>query len=234
MSFLKEITDSFLHLVYPKLCLCCDNELSPSEENICIVCKNELHHTNFQQYEDVSPVDKIFWGRFQLENVFSLLYYRDNLQSKRILHQLKYNNRPDLARYMGVLLGKSICEHERFQSIDLLIPIPIHFKKRYTRGYNQSEEIAKGIHEAFPKKYDFDFIHKMKHHESQTKKNKDERWKNVQHTFEVKDELPTGIEHIALVDDVLTTGATLETVINAIQEKHQVKISILTVAYAGG
>lgn len=234
MSIVSTIYRSILHLIYPRQCLCCKEELASTEENFCVLCKNELHLTNFENYDDASSVDKIFWGRLQLKNVFSLIFYRDNHQSRQILHQLKYNNRPDLAQYMGKMIGETIQNKPNFQSIDLLVSIPIHFKKRYTRGYNQSEEIVKGIHDCLKIPYDFELVQKMKHHESQTKKNKEERWQNVQHTFQVKDTLPAHVQHIALVDDVLTTGATLETVIHAIQEKHSVEISILTVAYAGG
>lgn len=233
MKIVTDFFNSILHLIYPRQCLCCESELARSEENFCTICKDELHRTNFEAYSEASPVDKIFWGRLHLKNVFSLLYYKDNLQSRKILQHLKYKNRPDLANYMGKMVGKAIQNTEHFSDIDLLIPVPVHFKKRYTRGYNQSEEIIKGIHSVFPKKYDFEWVQKTKHHSSQTKKNKIERWENVQHTFEVNELLPEGTKHIALVDDVLTTGATLETVINAIKEKHEVKISILTVAYAG-
>jgi predicted amidophosphoribosyltransferase len=71
------------------------------------------------------------------------------------------------------------------------------------------------------------------HTVSQTKKGKFERWDNVQEAFEISAELPEEIQHIAIVDDVITTGSTLETIIRLFHEQKELKISIISIAYAG-
>lgn len=221
------------HLVYPNLCVCCDGELPMSEEYLCFICKNELHHTDFDLYEEESNVDKLFWGRVNVNKVFSLLYYKNNTQSQRILHHLKYDNRPDLAYYMGELIGEKIGDNEIFKTIDLLIPVPIHDKKKYIRGYNQSEHIAQGIADKTKIACSHTLLKRTLHTVSQTKKGKFERWDNVQEAFEISAELPEEIQHIAIVDDVITTGSTLETIIRLFHEQKELKISIISIAYAG-
>lgn len=233
MELLRRTISDLLHLVYPEQCLCCGKELSNSEQQFCFICHNELHYTNFEHYQEASVVDQLFWGRLNLENVFSLLYYKENSQSRKILHHLKYGDRPDLATAMGEIIGEHIVDHKNFEDIDVLIPVPIHRKKRYIRGYNQSEEIAKGIQNKSAIPVDFNFVSKDVFHESQTKKNKFQRWDNVQNTFYVQDQLHDSVKHIAIVDDVLTTGSTIETLIHAIQAKHSIKLSVITIAYAG-
>jgi len=232
-NYTKQYLSDLLHLVYPEQCLCCESELPSGGQYLCMICKNELHVTNFEHYENASALDQLFWGRIQVNNVFSLLYYRENNQSRKILHQLKYSNRPDLAQYMGTLIGDRIRSSEKFKTIDLLIPVPLHEKKRYIRGYNQSEEIAKGIKQQTGIEFSFQFLSRRTHTESQTKKSKFDRWKNVQEVFSVSDVLPENIRHIALVDDVITTGSTLEAAVRMIREKHEVEVSILSIAYAG-
>lgn len=229
----KRYLKHLLHLVYPNLCLCCDRELPNSSEHLCFVCLEELHFTLFDQFEFESPADKLFWGRIQITKVFPLLYYKNNTQSQRILHSLKYDNQPDLAFYMGELIGKKIKESEFLKTIDLLIPVPIHEKKKYIRGYNQSEEIANGISSITNIASPNDYLKRILHTVSQTKKGKFERWENVQEAFILAKDFPDDIKHIALVDDVITTGSTLETIVRVIKEKKDLEISIISIAYAG-
>ncbi len=230
----KELYAEILHLVYPEQCICCEMELSSSEKHVCTICKNELHYTDYEKYSDDSTLDKLFWGRVQVEAIFSLLYYKKNTQSREILHRLKYNNRPDLAMYMGELIGERIQKAPPFDKADFLIPIPIHEKKRYIRGYNQSEEIAKGVHTKTGIPINSTFLIRSVHTESQTKKGKFERWENVQGSFALSGELPESVKHIIIVDDVITTGSTLETIIRLIKEQYKVEVSVISIAYAGG
>lgn len=231
---IEQFYDNLLHLVYPEQCICCELELSSSEKHLCTICKNELHHTDYEKYTDDTALDKLFWGRVQVEAIFSLLYYKKNEQSRRILHRLKYNNRPDLAKHMGELIGERIQKTPPFDKADLLIPIPIHEKKRYIRGYNQSEEIAKGIHAKTEIPIHNSFLIRSVHTESQTKKGKFERWENVQGSFALSGELPASVKHVIIVDDVITTGSTLETIIRLIKENYKIDVSVISIAYAGG
>ncbi|HRO74924.1 MAG TPA: ComF family protein [Crocinitomicaceae bacterium] len=234
LQYLKRTSTDILHLIYPETCLVCQSELSSFEKHLCTLCKNELHHTDFENYKEDSPLDKLFWGRIPVNTLFALLYYKKNDQSQAILHHLKYYNRPDLAQYMGELIGERIKEMSAFSTVDFLVPIPLHEKKKHIRGYNQSEEIAKGIATLTNKPINTTFLTRQTHTESQTRKGKFERWTNVQEAFCLNEELPEHIKHIALVDDVITTGSTLETAVKLIKDKYPIEISIISIAYAGG
>lgn len=231
--YTKRYIKDLLHLVYPEYCLICDEELTRQEQHICLFCKNELHYTRFENQEEASALEKLFWGRVQIKNTFALLYYKENEQSRKILHQLKYGNKPDLAEHMGELIGKQLKTSKTYSDIQLLIPVPLHPKKRYIRGYNQSEEIAKGISKELNIPIDEKLLTKQHHTESQTKKSKFERWNNVQEVFAIAENLSPDIKHIAIVDDVITTGSTLETAVRLIKEKYQIDVSIISIAYAG-
>lgn len=231
---IKRASKDILHLIYPEMCLACQSELSSFEQHLCALCKNELHYTDFENYQEDSPLDKLFWGRISVNTLFSLLYYKKNDQSQAILHHLKYYNRPDLAQYMGNLIGERIKEMPAFATIDFLVPIPLHEKKKHIRGYNQSEEIAKGIFTQTNIPINSTFLTRQTHTESQTRKGKFERWTNVQEAFYLSEELPKTVKHIALVDDVITTGSTLETAVKLIKDKYPIEISIISIAYAGG
>jgi ComF family protein len=123
--------------------------------------------------------------------------------------------------------------NSRGQTIDVLIPVPTHHKKKFVRGYNQSEKIAQGISKHTNIPIDNSFIFKRKQTESQTKKTKAERWSNVSGGFRQGGQNENKYKHIAIVDDVITTGATLEALIKEIKQVYpMIEISIFALAMA--
>jgi ComF family protein len=148
------------------------------------------------------------------------------------LNRMKYRDKPELAFAMGRFIGNKIQHLDWVHELDLLISIPVHPKKEFLRGYNQSERLAAGISEVVTVPVDNSFLLKTLHTVSQTKKGRFGRWDNLKDAFEVSDNRTENI-HIALVDDVLTTGATLERIIGLIKEKYpDIRVSIITLAIA--
>ena len=117
-------------------------------------------------------------------------------------------------------------------NIDVLIPVPTHHRKKFNRGYNQSEKIAKGISSVTGIPIDVKFLIKNKHTESQTKKATTDRWQNVVGGFSARKNVKS-YKHLALVDDVITTGATLESLVKEIRKSNpSIEISIFALAMA--
>jgi predicted amidophosphoribosyltransferase len=131
---------------------------------------------------------------------------------------------------MGIEIGTRLKEKQAIDPIDVLIPVPIHPKKAFDRGYNQSEWIAKGIASVIPAEIQKNWMVKNHHTKSQTRSNRFNRWDNVSTNFSSRI-IDTFEGHIAIVDDVITTGATIEAMVSAIQAKNKkVKISVITLA----
>jgi ComF family protein len=93
--------------------------------------------------------------------------------------------------------------------VDVILQIPLHKIKLRLRGFNQRELIAKGMAEGVAMEMDNEAIIRNVKTTTQTKKNRMQRWKNVDKTFAV---VSNNLEnkHVLLVDDVITTGATIE------------------------
>jgi ComF family protein len=118
-----------------------------------------------------------------------------------------------------------------FKGVEALIPVPIHSKKEFLRGYNQSEKIADGIAAVLNIPVVLDFMGQTKSTESQTKKSRFMRWDNVENKFQTTQKETTQYSHIAIVDDVITTGATLEAIIRKIRENNpEIRISVISLA----
>ena len=227
----KIFTDLF-KLFFPHSCRCCGNILLNSEYQICTECILHLPLTNFVDTVN-NPVEKKLWGRVQIEAATSLLFFSKKGNVQKILHEIKYKNNIKLAHFMGNQLGFELKKSNRFDDIDIIIPVPLHRKKQKKRGYNQSEEIAKGIVKHFNKDINITSLLKTTHTQSQTKQNRFSRWKNVSENFSVIDTSMIENKHILLVDDVITTGATLESCTKELLKIPSVKVSIATLAYAG-
>ena len=224
--------NDFLHLVYPELCLICNSELPNSEIQLCHICENALRYTYYENFQEASSLDKLFWGRVQLHATFALLHFEKETSTQEILHHIKYKNKVRLAEEMGFRIGNKLTlNSDRYGDIDALIPIPLHPKKRYIRGYNQSELIAEGISKAIGSPVNTEFLTKKSNTESQTKKGRFLRWDNVSEVFEVNPTKIGKIHHLAIVDDVVTTGATIEACILKIRKEFpHIKITVLSLA----
>ncbi|MCJ8290623.1 MAG: ComF family protein [Crocinitomicaceae bacterium] len=231
-SFIKRggILNDIRHLIFPQKCLSCEGELTRAENSICSICTMNFTETNFHLSDEPTSMDKIFWGRISLEKTFALFFFEKAKTTQKVLFQLKYKNNPAVGHYFGKEIAKRIKMNSSFDDVDVFIPVPLHPKKEFTRGYNQSEALALGITQEFGGLMDTRSVKRVQHGVSQTKKSKFDRWASIQSTFKINGSIKK-YKHIVLVDDVITTGSTIEVIASAILEKHpSARISVVTLA----
>ncbi len=221
----------FINLFYPGTCAACGDSLVNEEKIICTYCYLKLPRTNFCNSID-NPVDRIFWGRVNLITATSFLFFNKGSRVQKLLHQLKYNGNKKIAIYLGELFGQELNRVATYNDIDLIIPVPLHPRKRKKRGFNQSELIAIGIGTTMGITYSSHYLIRTEFTSTQTNKTRYLRWKNVNGKFSIlrTDELVG--KHVLLVDDVLTTGATIEACAQELLKIPNIKISVATLAYA--
>jgi ComF family protein len=177
-------------------------------------------------------VEKIFWGRLAIHEAASLFYFTKDSIIERLLHQLKYKGRKEVGTYCGRLMGAALQRVERFKDIDAIIPLPLFKRKERQRGFNQAKLLCDGLREMINKPIMDNVIVRTEATETQTHKNRIERWQNMESRFKVaQPELLKG-KHVLLVDDVITTGATLESCAQELLQVERARLSILTFAYS--
>lgn len=226
----SELKHCISHMIYPDQCLICDEEILKDTSAICSFCKQEMHYTQFEKYTEPTELDKLFWGRVPIEATFSLLFFEKGKSTQKILHALKYKFNPQVGVEFGKEIARTLISLSQFKDLDAIIPVPIHPKKEFVRGYNQSEQIANGISSILAVPVDLHFLKKQSHTESQTKRGRFARWDNVANNFVLK-KLKKTPKHIAIIDDVVTTGATIEALVRSIQENYpEIRISIISLA----
>lgn len=137
------------------------------------------------------------------ERVLALGAYRSGLRN--LLRHLKYHKRPDLGYWLGERLVPVVAPF--VQPDWLVVPIPIHQKRRRERGYNQTEPIAFHLARRLDLDYRPDLLYRRFSTQPSYQKSKKERWSQAAEVFQASDRLPAD-RHVLLVDDIMTTGAT--------------------------
>ena len=230
---LKEIRDSLLHLAFPHICEGCGTDSLQDNALLCLHCLSSLPSTNFCEHAD-NPIEKIFWGRMPVYSATALYYFTKESMMQHLVHQFKYNSNKEMGRYLGELMGWSLLESKRFTSIDALIPLPLHKSKERLRGYNQSKLLCEGIAKVLQKPVLTEVVARPEETESQTRKNRIERWENMQGKFRLTEASAIEGLHVLLVDDVITTGATLEACGREILQAKNVRLSVGTLCFSLG
>lgn len=228
-SFFNIFYDLF-SLVFPQVCPACGNNLYIQENSICTKCLYELPKTNFHLNKD-NEVARLFWGRVKLEAATSYYYFYKGSKFQNIIHQFKYKGQKHIAFNLGKLLGADL-KNTSFSEIEIIHPVPLHYRKLKKRGYNQSEYIARGISESLNKPVITDAVYRATDVQSQTIKSRYDRWENIKDVFKIKNVSKLKNKHILLVDDVVTTGSTLETCASEILKLDSTKVSVATLAFA--
>lgn len=231
-KFIQKTFKDITHLIYPNLCLSCDYELTNSESGICSICRESISFTNYQNYTEVQAMEQLFWGRLKIQNTYAHFYFEKHRVTQKILFNLKYKNNGQIGQYFGQEIGEVLAQKHLWKSTDAIIPVPLHPHKQFCRGYNQSYALAKGIESKLRVPVVTNLIKRNTNTVSQTKKGRFSRWDNVNNKFIVHPKI-SNYKHVIIVDDVITTGSTIEAIINAIHSKNdQILISVVTLAIA--
>lgn len=232
LSLVKEYTSDLFGLFYPSICLACSQKLLRGEEIICFRCIGEMPQTNHWTQPD-NKLMKRFQGRVDLQSAAAFLHFKKGNAVQHLLHELKYRKRQEVGEYIGKMFGKKLKEENSIvQNIDLIIPVPLHWKKLKTRGYNQCDPFAQGLAETMNIPWSSTALIRNNENISQTKKKRFDRWGNVAEIFSVSDEEQLKGKHILLVDDVVTTGATAEACLQTVLKTPDCKVSFAAIAAA--
>lgn len=230
MANLKPYVYDLLHLFFPHVCPGCDTDIPDTRNLLCAECMAQLPVTGFLGAAG-NPVEKIFYGRLPVEHAGSAFYFTKKSVVQRIIVQLKYKDNQRAGSFLGKLLGRQLAQANRFDAVDVIIPMPLNDKKLFRRGYNQAKLIAEGITTEFKRPVVENAVERSLFTETQTHKNRVARWQTMEGVFAVTQPRLLEGKHILLVDDIVTTGATLEACGQALLQVPGVKLSIATLAY---
>jgi ComF family protein len=225
------ILEDFVALFYPRCCFACCEPLVRGEELMCSNCLRQLPKTAYHRWLD-NPVKIRLDGRLPLRFAFAFLKFRKGGIVQSLLHELKYNNRPEIGTRIGNLYGTELREAGFGASFDVIVPVPLHRSRLRKRGYNQSAKFAEGLSEALEIPWEDSISLRLGATATQTRKGRASRWQNVSTAFSSMSKEKIGGKRILLVDDVITTGATLEACGQHLIEQQCESLSVACIAEA--
>jgi ComF family protein len=233
MQVLPLVKESLLHFFFPHICEGCGTDIISREHYLCVQCLNRLPLTDYHLYAG-NPVEKVFWGRIPLAGATAQYYFTKHSLIQQLMHQVKYKGNKELAFYLGKIMGQQLAASNRFIYTDGLIPLPHFPDKEKKRGFNQATVLSQGIASVLNKPVLNDVVCRSIHTETQTKKNRIERWQNMENGFALIHGQAIENKHVVLVDDVITTGATLEACGRVILQVDTARLSIASLCFSAG
>ena len=221
MSAIRNI----IHTLFPSTCICCGDILVGDESQICLSCLAHLPHTYFSQQPD-NPAEMMLAGRIPFVSATAMLFYSHGNATQTIVHDMKFHGNSDLCVMMGTMLGIELLSSGRFDDVDLLLPVPLHWTRRISRGYNQSLLLFQGVQKNFHSEISIGCLYRHRPTRKQSLQHQSQRASNVYGAFRVKNQTLLSGKHVLLIDDVMTTGATLTSCCDALRTVPDIKISI--------
>lgn len=245
---------AIMDLILPRRCAVCGMKLLRNEKVLCTDCAEGMPLTYFWQREHNPMADKLnerIQGREQYSFAVALYFYKDGY--KALSKELKYEADVKTGRYVAAALGRKILEAPFLKDVDVIVPVPLHWWRCLSRGYNQSQIIAESVVSVLneagraPVAVKPDALRRTRRTKTQVHLAMKDKAANVSGAFKARfqDGLISDIPpvHILLIDDVFTSGSTLAECHKALREAlverfghvagSAVKISVATLAFVG-
>lgn len=220
-------------IIIPRYCSVCGRRLFPNERYICIYCMGDFPFTynwkatrnsmadRFNNLICNDAPDNASDRKEPYAYAAALFLYRDDAPYREIQHRLKYKGDTGIGRHFARLLGERLAAAGHFSDADTVIPVPLHWTRKWTRGYNQAEIIAREIASCTGARLCTGILERKHRTRTQTKLSTEEKMENVRNAFSVRKrhkEKLLSCRHMILVDDVFTTGATMYSCFRTIRE----------------
>lgn len=223
---------SLIELFFPKVCAGCDSLLHTAENVLCSQCRHDIPLTQHFLIPDNEAMKK-FYGRIPAVHVSTFMYYHKKGIVQQMIHNLKYKGMEAIGKAIGDWYSEDLKAVAVMQTVDAIIPVPLHKRKLRKRGYNQVTAFGQALSKNLKIPYCDDLLFRKVYSKTQTKKNLLGRSEvGAAEIFDVKFSATASGKHYLLVDDVLTTGATLEACCRALLKIEGVKISIVCMAFS--
>lgn len=229
MSLLSDLKE----LLLPRICPVCGKLLMEGEDILCAFCAIGLPHQRIANIND-NLLLRLLWDRADVLHATTMLHYNQDSPYHNLIIDFKFHGKSDLAVRLGHWAAVEAEGQDFWQGVDALVPVPLTRWRRWKRGYNQAEMLARGMAEVTQLPV-LNLLRRTENRTSQTHLSGEERRKNAEGIYKaiaIPDEWRG--KHLVLVDDVMTTGSTLANCAAALHEADRsLQISVLPLAFAG-
>jgi ComF family protein len=241
VGVLRELRQGLLHLCLPSCCQGCGTPLPPDRNPLCPCCEAGLFRDPFEACPrcaaTVGP-HSVYDGRcvtcrnesFAFEQAVRLGPY-EGIRADLVL-RLKHHLAEGLGEWIGQCWAGQAREQFRALEVDAIVPVPLHWWRRWKRGYNQSQALAFGLGQGLGVPCLPAALRRVRYTAYQTHQEPTQRKVNVRDAFAPRDRARLRGKHILLVDDVLTTGATAHEASRALKAGGAARVSVAALTRA--
>ena len=222
---------NIINLFFPPVCAGCHSFLISNENVICTLCRHNIPLTNHHLNPENEAFKK-FYGRIPVEYASALLYFHKRGIVQELIHNLKYRGQEEIGTVLGTWYAEDLKNSIPIQSVDEIIPVPLHKRKLRERGYNQVTNFGLSLSKNLNISYNPNLLVRNIYSKTQSKKNLLNRSDGIGTIFDVAFTEKDHDKHFLLIDDVITTGSTLEACSHALLKIPGAKISIVCMAMA--
>lgn len=236
--------NSVLDLVFPRDCVYCENSRKGGGDFLCGLCQQEIafidppycHCCGIPadlSYDFPTENFECAWCRkntFAFDRARSLGPYDAAL--KQLIHHFKYDKQPGVMKDIAPIVADYFDRQEESWEGFYVAPVPLFFRRMKARTFDQSFLIAKEVAGILSLPLANGLLRRVRDTDSQARKTKVERAKNIKGAFEVdRPDRVAGL-NVLLVDDVMTTGATVNEAAKMLKRSGAGQIHVFTLARA--
>lgn len=214
---MKKIFNFIISIIFPRTCSLCGKNLSfSSEKNICNDCLEQLpkldglvcHKCSLPLPDggatcsDCKNNKDIYFEVLKSPYIYSI-------KMKKLIKKLKYSKKTFLATELSLPLAEFIKKENIDTNIDIVVPVPMHWFKKWERGYNQAELLAEKVSKLIDKPM-YNALIRTKYTKPQFNLKKQERHENMESMFNIDKKYIDIVKgkRILLIDDIATTCST--------------------------
>lgn len=214
-----KILDTILDFIYPPICGICGKE---NANWLCETCQKRLEKWKILKATNHLPEKDYF------EKHLAIFSYQEEIRELILSYKFKENS------YLYHTFVKILVNEEKIcrfiKTYDIIIPVPIHPKRKGERGYNQTELIAKALGEKLKRRVNTRALRKYKNTKPQSTLNQKERIKNSQNVYAILKEEEIYQKKLLILDDIYTTGSTVKECSKVLKNAGASSIGVLTIA----
>lgn len=218
-----------MQALFPSTCAACGKVLVTGEEQLCLHCLASLAPTGYSSFSN-NPAERQLAGLPHLVAASAMLLYKHDGIVQQVVHSMKFHGNSELCVLMGRQMGLDLRRSGRFDDVDLLVPVPLHWLRQISRGYNQSRLLCRGMAEILDLPIATGNLIRTRYTRKQSLQSTAARSSNVEGAFGLHHPERLAGKHILLVDDVLTTGATLSACAEALATVPGLRLSVATLS----